>query len=128
MYNSGQRTGVIDAKPAVKIQSAYASPGIDIPPRAVVQEFMPDDGSMVSGDEEVNKENESWEDDDEINHEKLLWMKIHNLRVHFSYITRLLLLHEHCATAKCATIKVQLDLNDTRVAAQHGSLSDYQRA
>jgi hypothetical protein len=34
---SGQRTGVIDAKPAVKIQSASASPGIAIAPRAVVQ-------------------------------------------------------------------------------------------
>jgi hypothetical protein len=81
---------------------------------------MPDDGSMVSGDEEVNKEeeNESWED--EFNHAKLLWMKDHNLGVHFSYSTRLLLLHEHCATAKCADLKVQLDLNDTRVDAQHG--------
>ena len=49
-----------------------------------------------------------------------LWMKAHGLGVHFSYSTRLLLLHEHCATAKCAAIKVQLDLNDTRVAAQHG--------
>jgi hypothetical protein len=36
---SGQRTGVIDAKPAVKIQSASDSPGIAIAPRAVVQEF-----------------------------------------------------------------------------------------
>ena len=90
MY-SGQRTGVIDAKPAVKIQSASASPGIAIAPRAVVEVPMPDDGStgsgaeveteaasMVSGDEEVNQgeENESWEDDDEeevdeINHAKL---------------------------------------------------------
>ena len=63
MYISGQRTGVIDSKPTVKptvkIQSASASPGIDIAPREVVQEFMPDDGSMVSGDEEVNKENET---------------------------------------------------------------------
>ena len=90
MY-SGQRTGVIDAKPVVKIQSASASPGITIAPRAVVQVPMPDDGStgsgaavntevvsMVSGDGEVNQgeENESWEDDDdeevdEINHGKL---------------------------------------------------------
>ena len=87
---SGQRTVVIDAKPVVKIQSASASPGITIAPRAVVQVPMPDDGStgsgaavdteaasMVSGDEEVNRgeENESWEDDDEeevdeINHGK----------------------------------------------------------
>ncbi len=92
MY-SGQRTGVIDAKPAVKIQSASASPGIAIAPRAVVEVLMPeiDDGStgsgatgdiadalMGSGGEEVNQveENESWEDDDEeevdeINHAKL---------------------------------------------------------
>ena len=47
-----------------------------------------------------------------------LWMKAHGLRVHFSYSTRLLLLHEHCATAKCTVIKVQLDLNDTCVTAQ----------
>ena len=90
MY-SGQRTGVIDAKPAVKIQSASASPGSAIAPRAVVEVPMPDDGStgsgaavdiadalMGSGDEEVNQaeENESSEDDDEeevdeINHAKL---------------------------------------------------------
>jgi hypothetical protein len=71
----------------VKIQSASASPGIAIAPRAVIEVPMPDDGStavdteaasMVSGDEEVNRgeENESWEDDDEeevdeINHGKL---------------------------------------------------------
>ena len=30
--DSGQRTGVIDAKPAVRIQSASASPGIAIAP------------------------------------------------------------------------------------------------
>jgi hypothetical protein len=47
-------------------------------------------------------------------------MKDHSLGVHFSYSTSLLLLHEHCATVKCAAIKVQLDLNDTRVAVQHG--------
>ena len=80
--DSGQRTGVIDANPAVKMQSASASPGIAIAPRAVVEVPMPesDDGStgsgavvdiadalMGSGDEEVNQveENESWEDDDE---------------------------------------------------------------
>jgi hypothetical protein len=88
---SDQRTGVIDTKPAVKIQSASASPGIVIAPRAVVEVPMSDDGStgsgaavdiadalMGSGDEEVNQveENESWEDDheeevDEINHAKL---------------------------------------------------------
>ena len=77
---SDQRTGVIDAKPAVKIQSASASPGIAIAPRAVVEVPMSDDGStgsgaavdteaasMVSGDEEVNwgEENELWEDEDE---------------------------------------------------------------
>ena len=78
----------------MKIQSASATPGIAIAPRAVVQELMPDDGSMVSGDEE--EENESWEDDDEeevheINHAKLLWMKDHRLGVHFSYSTRFLL-------------------------------------
>lgn len=90
MY-SDQRTGVIDAKPAVKIQSASASPGSAIAPRAVVEVPMPDDGStgsgaavdiadalMGSGDEEVNQaeENESSEDDDEeevdeSNHAKL---------------------------------------------------------
>ena len=44
--DSGQRTGVIDANPAVKIQSASASPGIAIAPRAVVEVPMPeaDDG------------------------------------------------------------------------------------
>ena len=96
MY-SGQRTGVIDAKPAVKIQSASASPGIAIAPRAVVEVPMPDDGStgsgaavhiadalMGTGDEEVTQveENESWEDDDEeevdeINHAKLASAVIH---------------------------------------------------
>ncbi len=91
--DSDQRTDVIDANPAVKIQSASASPGIVIAPRAVVEVPMPEpeDGStgsgaavdiedalMGSGDEEVNQveENESWEDDDEekvdeINHAKL---------------------------------------------------------
>jgi hypothetical protein len=87
---SGQRTGVIDTKPAVKIQSTSASPGIAIAPRSVVQVRMPDDGStgsgagegeavsMVSAGEDVNLggENESSEDDDEeevdeINHAKL---------------------------------------------------------
>ena len=80
--DSGQRTGVIDANPAVKMQSASASPGIAIAPRAVVEVPMPepDDGStgsgaavhiadalMGTGDEEVTQveENESWEDDDE---------------------------------------------------------------
>ena len=48
MY-SDQRTGVIDTKPAVKIQSTSASPGIVMAPRAVVQVPMPDDGSTVSG-------------------------------------------------------------------------------
>ena len=97
--DSGQRTGVIDANPAVKMQSASASPGIAIAPRAVVEVPMPesDDGStgsgpavhitdalMGSGDEEVNQveENESWEDDDEeevdeINHAKLPSVVIH---------------------------------------------------
>ena len=91
--DSGQRTGVIDANPAVKMQSPSASPGIAIAPRAVVEVPMtePDDGSTASGaavhiadalmgtgDEEVTQveENESWEDDDEeevdeINHAKL---------------------------------------------------------
>jgi hypothetical protein len=91
--DSGERTGVIDANPAVKMQSASASPGIAIAPRAVVEVPMPesDDGStgsgaavhiadalMGTGDEEVTQveENESWEDDDEeevdeINHAKL---------------------------------------------------------
>ncbi len=36
MY-SAQRTGVIYAKPTVRIQSASASPGIAIAPRAVVE-------------------------------------------------------------------------------------------
>jgi hypothetical protein len=73
------------------MQSASASPGIAIAPRAVVEVPMPDDGStdsgaavdiadalMGTGDEEVTQveENESWEDDDEeevdeINHAKL---------------------------------------------------------
>jgi hypothetical protein len=46
---SAQRTGVIDAKPAVRIQSASASPGIAIAPRAVVEVPIPDDGSTGSG-------------------------------------------------------------------------------
>ena len=46
--------------------------------------------------------------------------KAHALGVHFSYSNRLDILHKHAATVKCAAIKVQLDLNDTRVAAQHG--------
>ena len=65
MY-SGQQTGVIEAKPAVKIQSASASPGIAISPRSVVQVPMSDDGStgsegvaavvsMLPTDEEVNE-------------------------------------------------------------------------
>ena len=82
---------MIDVKPAVKIQSASASPGIAIAPRAVVEVPMPDDGStgsgpvvditdalMGSGDEEVNEggDEESGHGDDEgemeeINHENL---------------------------------------------------------
>ena len=46
--------------------------------------------------------------------------KAHALGVHFSYSNRLDILHKHCATVKCAAIKVQLDLNDTRVPVQHG--------
>jgi hypothetical protein len=49
-----------------------------------------------------------------------LWKKAHALGVHFSSSNRLHILHEFCTTVKCAAIKVQLDLNDTRVAAQHG--------
>ncbi len=53
-----------------------------------------------------------------------LWKKAHDLGVHFSYSKRLATLHQFCVQvkwlAKCAKIKVQLDLNDTRVAAQHG--------
>ena len=82
---------LIDAKPAVTMQSASDPPGIAIPPRAVGQVPMSDDGStgsaaqvhneaapMESADEEVSgaEENELWEDDDEeeedeINHAKL---------------------------------------------------------
>jgi hypothetical protein len=40
---------VIDAKPAVKIQSPSTSPGIAIVPRTVVEVPMPDDGSTGSG-------------------------------------------------------------------------------
>ncbi len=43
MY-SDQQTVVIEPKPAVKIQSASASPGIVIAPGSVVQVPMPDDG------------------------------------------------------------------------------------
>jgi hypothetical protein len=65
---------VIDANPGVKIQSASASPGIVIEPRAVVEVPMPepDDGStgsgvavhiadamMGTGDEEVNQVEEN---------------------------------------------------------------------
>ena len=38
--------------------------------------------------------------------------------VHFSYNNRLAILHGHSTAVKCAAIKVKLDLNDTRVAAQ----------
>jgi hypothetical protein len=48
---SVQRTVVIHAKPAVKIQSASASPGIVIAPRAVVEVPMSDDGSTDSDDD-----------------------------------------------------------------------------
>ena len=65
MY-SDQQTGVTEAKPVVKIQSASSSPGISIAPRSVVQVPIPDDGSTDSGavaatvsmmptDEEVNE-------------------------------------------------------------------------
>ena len=88
MY-SGQQTCVIEAKPAVKMQSASVSPGIAMAPRSVLQVPMPDDGSTGSGgvavtvsmmptDEEVNEgeDEESGHGDDEeemddINHEKL---------------------------------------------------------
>ena len=46
--DSGERTDVIDANPAVKMQSASASPGIAIAPRAVVEVPMSDDGSTGS--------------------------------------------------------------------------------
>jgi hypothetical protein len=86
---SDQQTGVIETKPAVKIQSASASPGIATVPRSVVQVPIPDCGStgsgrvaetvsMLSGDEEVNEggDEESGHGDDEgemeeINHENL---------------------------------------------------------
>ena len=48
MY-SGQQTCVIEAKPAVKMQSASVSPGIAMAPRSVLQVPMPDDGSTGSG-------------------------------------------------------------------------------
>ena len=94
MY-SGQQTCVIETKPAVKMQSASASPGIAMTPRSVLQVPMPDDGSTDSGgvavtvsmlptDEEVNEgeENESGDGDDEeevdeINHAKLPSVVIH---------------------------------------------------
>ena len=92
---SDQRTGVIDAKPAVKIQSASSSPGIAIAPRSVVQVPMSDDGStdsggvvatlsMLSGVLEVNEgeDEESGDGDDEeevdeINHARLLSVVVH---------------------------------------------------
>ena len=46
---SVQETGVIEAKPEVKIQSASTAPGIATAPRSVVQVPRPDDGSTVSG-------------------------------------------------------------------------------
>ncbi len=88
MY-SDQQTGVIEAKPAVKIQSASSSPGIATVPHSVVQVPIPDCGSTGSGqvaeavsmlfdDEEVNEggDEESGHGDDEgemeeINHENL---------------------------------------------------------
>jgi hypothetical protein len=128
---SGQRTGVIDAKPAVKIQSASASPGIAIPPRAVGEVPMPDDGStgsgaavdteaplMVSGDEEVNQgeENESWEDDDEeevdeINHGKVPSMAIRahspGRRDHTSPVwTHLSRIHKHHVSHSLVSIHI----------------------
>ena len=82
---------LIDAKPAVTMQSGSASPAIAMAPRAVVEVPIPADCStgstaqvhneaapVESGDEEVSgaEEGESWEDDDEeevdeINHAKL---------------------------------------------------------
>jgi hypothetical protein len=49
-----------------------------------------------------------------------LWKKAHVLGVHFSYNDHLDNLHQFCVTVKYVAIKVQLDLNDTRVAVQHG--------
>ena len=101
---------LIDAKPAVTIQSGSASPGIAIAPRAVGQVPIPGDGStgsaaqvhneaapMESADVEVRgaEENELWEDDveeeeDEINHAKLPSEAIHahspGRRVHTSSV------------------------------------------
>jgi len=68
---SDQQTGVIEVKPAVKIQSVSVAPGIATAPRSVVQVPIPDDDPtdsggvsgtvpMLSGDEEVNE----GEDDD----------------------------------------------------------------
>ena len=83
---SDQQTGVIEDKPAVKIQSASAAPGIAPTPRSVVQVPMTDDesagsggvpgpGPMLSGDEEGEDDESGHDDDeeevDEINHEKL---------------------------------------------------------
>jgi hypothetical protein len=48
-----------------------------------------------------------------------LWKKSHVLGVHFSYSDRLDNLHQFCVTVKYAAIKVQLDLNDIRVATQY---------
>jgi hypothetical protein len=54
-----------------------------------------------------------------------LWKKTHDLGVHFSYSDRLDNLHQFCATVKYAAIKVQLDLNDTHVTAQHDLFLSY---
>jgi len=110
---------VIEANPAMKIQSASASPGIAIAPRSVVQVPIPDDGStgsgavntedvsMVSDDEEVNEgeENESGDGDDEdevdeINHARLPSAVIHphspGRRAHTSAVwTHLRLIDKH---------------------------------
>ena len=46
----GQQTGVIESKPAVKIQSASVDPGIGTTPRSVVQvPTVTDDQPTVSG-------------------------------------------------------------------------------
>ena len=48
---------------------------------------------------------------------KKLYNMVHRLAAFFSYSDRLRELHVHCVTTKCATIRLKLDVNTTRVTA-----------
>jgi len=122
---SGQQTDVIESKPAVKIQSASAAPGIAPAPRSVVQVPMTDDESagsggvpgpvpMLSGDEE-GEDDESGHDDDEeevaeINHEKLPKVAVRA--------------HSPCKRAHKSLVWTHLRRIDRHDVTGHGMMSD----